>query len=202
MTVSKTFQSTKSPGYPLMSSLHHHAQAVCVYDTLVNTGSFSGPLRISLHCTDKGLLADPKGGIRLMKILSLLTGVYPESAQAQGHHAQFSIRKDDLLGFTLSLKGEAAEAFLSRCIHTFFPLDPTFQGIPLSQLNAQGDLSFTFPSLTQCPELDPLKSLLEEGLYLQVSICTPETSLEGGYRYLTERQFPLLPESAVQENGQ
>ena len=202
MTVSKTFQSTESSDYPLMSSLQHHVQAVCVYDTLVNTGSFSGPLSISLHCTDKGLLVDPKDGIRLMKILSLLTGVYPESAQAQGHHAQFSIRKDDLLGFTLSLKGEAAEAFLSRCIHTFFPLDPTFQGIPLSQLNAQGDLSFTFPSLTHCPELDPLKPLLEEGLYLQVSICTPETSLEGGYRYLTERQFPLLPESAVQENGQ
>ena len=78
-------------------------------------------------CTEKTLASDPKKGIRLLKLMSFLTGIYPESAQAENHHASFHLRKNDLLGFTLSLKGEYAESFLSRCIHTFFPLDPTFQ---------------------------------------------------------------------------
>jgi ribosomal protein L5 len=184
--------------YPLMSRLHAHGKTVCVYDSLLNTGKVTGPLQVSLHCTEKTLASDPKKGIRLLKLMSFLTGIYPESAQAENHHASFHLRKNDLLGFTLSLKGEYAESFLSRCIHTFFPLDPTFQGIPLSGLNLQGDLSFTLNSLDSCPELEPLKPFLEEGFYLQVCIHTPTTTKEEGYRYLTERQFPLLPEKAVQ----
>ena len=182
-----------------MSRLHAHGQTVCVYDSLVNTGSLPGFLRVSLHCTDKGLVTNPHGGVRLLTLFSVLGGQYPSSTQAAAHHAQFRLRKDDLLGFSLGLEGEAAAAFLSRCIHTFFPSDPTFQGISLAQMNAQGNLSFTLPSLAGCPELQGLPFLGEDPFYVQVTVWTPGTTVAEGYRYLTERQFPLLPPSAVHE---
>ena len=189
--------AVKNPEYPLDSPLAFHAQGVCVYDGITNTGKLpSKNLQVSLHCSHTDLLQDRLAGTRLVRILSLLTGIYPSAVYVKKHNAYFGLRKDDAFGFELSLKGEEAHHFLYRVNSVFLPNDPTFQGLSTSAVSQTGMVSFVLDTLALCAELEVLKPLVEEGCVLQLSVWIPNTSKEECIRYLTERQFPFLAEKA------
>jgi large subunit ribosomal protein L5 len=87
------------------------------------------------------------------RLLSLITGQKPKTNQAKKSIAGFKIRKGDLVGLLVTLRGERMYDFLERFLNIVLPRVRDFRGIPQKSVSPDGVLSIGIKEHIVFPEV-------------------------------------------------
>lgn len=141
---------------------------------------------VGKHRTEGTFVDDVEKG------LTLLTGQKPAPRQTRTSVAGFKIRQGQVGGFVCTLRGRRMEDFLERLLRVALPRVRDFRGIPLTSIDAQGNLSIGMREASAFPEVDP--ATIETSFGLQVTIVTTARSREEGLALFRALGFPLAGE--------
>ncbi len=104
--------------------------------------------------TGFGKIRDNQSKIDLIKKdLQLITGQIPAYCKAKISISAFKLRKNEIIGFKVTLRSKKMEDFLDRFINITLPNIRDFKGIKLSSLDKNNNLSigirehFVFPEI-------------------------------------------------------
>lgn len=87
------------------------------------------------------------------KIISLITGQKPRENRAQKSIAGFKLREGDLIGLSVTLRGERMFSFFERLINAVLPRVRDFRGIPEKSVSPDGILNIGLKEHIVFPEL-------------------------------------------------
>jgi len=87
------------------------------------------------------------------KILASISGQKPRENRAQKSIAGFKLREGDLIGLSVTLRGERMYSFLERFINTVLPRVRDFRGIPDKSVSPDGILNIGLKEHIVFPEL-------------------------------------------------
>jgi len=118
------------------------------------------PLKVVVNCGIGRLVAgDDKKDQRVQvqsdatKILSLVTGQKPRQNRAKKSIAGFKLREGDLIGLSVTLRGERMFEFLERFLNLALPRVRDFRGIPKNSVSPEGILNIGIKEHIVFPEL-------------------------------------------------
>lgn len=141
-------------------------------------------------------LGDLRGNEPLQKNvtegLGLITGQKPVPTRAKRAIAGFKIRQNDLIGYTVTLRGKRMYDFLDRLITYVFPRLRDFQGIAVTGFDKHGNFSFGLKEQTVFPEIPYETS--DKNWGMQITIVTTAHDNAGAKLLLQELGFPLVKE--------
>lgn len=86
------------------------------------------------------------------KIFMLITGQKPIRRPAKKSIATFKLRKGEIVGFVVTLRGKRMFDFLTRMLNIALPRVRDFRGIPLSSVDQHGNLSIGISEHIVFPE--------------------------------------------------
>lgn len=121
--------------------------------------------------------------------LSLISGQKPVSKKAKKSISAFKIRKDQIIGTTVVLRGRKMFDFLERLIHIALPRLRDFQGIELSSFDKRGNLTIGIREHIVFPEILPEKAKNIFGL--EITVVTTAKTREEGIELLRLLGFPI-----------
>lgn len=124
--------------------------------------------------------------------LSLITGQKPIKTRAKKAIAGFKLRENDIIGYRVTLRQNAAYDFLDRLITYVFPRIRDFQGFPLKGFDGRGNYSFGLKDQLVFPELPFTNNAATWGL--QVTVVTSAVDKAGTKELLTDLGFPFSKE--------
>lgn len=104
------------------------------------------------------------------KDLQLMTGQKPQVCRARQAVSGFSVRRGDLVGYRVTLRGKRMEDFISRFVGATLPRVRDFRGLPLSSLDGHGNLNVGLEEQLSFPEIRPEKTDVVFGV--QVTFVT------------------------------
>jgi len=117
------------------------------------------PLKVVVNCGFGRLVAgDDKKDQRAQvvgeteKILSLVTGQKPRQNRATKSIAGFKLREGDLIGLSVTLRGQRMFEFLERFLNLALPRVRDFRGIPKSSVSPEGVLNIGIKEHIVFPE--------------------------------------------------
>nr|YP_009646596.1 ribosomal protein L5 [Chloropicon primus]QBX98464.1 ribosomal protein L5 [Chloropicon primus] len=87
-------------------------------------------------------LRTPENLPNLFLALLTITGQTPKTNYAKRPLAGFKLKKDQPLGLQLTLRGEKMNSFLKNLIFIVLPKFVDFSGVPIENLDSQGNLHF------------------------------------------------------------
>lgn len=108
--------------------------------------------------------------------LTAITGQKPYPRKARLSEAGFKIRKNDVVGYAVTLRGEKMWAFVDKLNNIVFPRVRDFKGVSLKSFDAHGNYSLGLKDHTIFPEIDPNKVKGAHGL--QVTMCVDAENVE------------------------
>lgn len=114
----------------------------------------------------------------VQETLRRITGQQPVTNKARISIAGFKIRKGQVVGVSVTLRGRRMWDFLDKLVHVSFPRVRDFRGIPLSTVDESGNLSVGFREHLAFPEIKSDEIELLHGL--QVTITTSAKNREEG----------------------
>jgi len=98
--------------------------------------------------------------------LTTITGAKPSRRTATKAIAGFKLKKGDLAGFTVTLRGKRMQDFLTRLTKLALPGDRDFKGIADSSIDQSGNLTIGIKDMTIFPELRESSGSFSHGLEL------------------------------------
>lgn len=121
--------------------------------------------------------------------LALITGQKVSPRKARLSEAGFKIRKGDVVGLGVTLRGPAMWAFLEKLVAVVLPRSKGFWGLDKKSFDGSGNYSLGIKEHTVFPEINPnnVKSIRP----LQVTITTTAKSLKETYDYLKILGLPF-----------
>lgn len=135
------------------------------------------------------LRLDEKKVNSLAKGLSTITGQVPARRHARKAVAGFKIRQGDLVGLSLTLRGQRMYDFLERLMRIALPRVRDFRGIPKNSFDGHGNLSIGLRELSIFPEIRFEDIDVPHGL--EITIVTTATTDEQGARLLGRLGMPF-----------
>jgi large subunit ribosomal protein L5 len=102
--------------------------------------------------------------------LSLIVGQRPNPRKARLSEAGFKIKKGDVVGYSVTLRGERMWAFLDKFVNIVLPRVRDFQGLNLKSFDNSGNYSFGTKDHTIFPEVNQNKVKGIRGLQVNFSI--------------------------------
>lgn len=124
------------------------------------------------------------------KGLALATGQKPSPTVARRSIAGLKVRQGQVVGFRCTLRGRRMEDFLTRLLTVVLPRVRDFRGIPLSSLDAQGNLTIGIREVSvSFPEVDP--AVIETSFGLEVTIVTTARNRDEAVALFRSLGFPL-----------
>lgn len=148
--------------------------------------------RVSAVTVSVGLsvgLKDPKFLDMAETVLMRITGQRPARTRAKKSISNFKIRQGMVVGMRVTLRGARLWHFLDKLLHVTLPRVRDFRGIPLSGVDARGNISIGFREFLPFPEIRPDEVERVHGL--QVTVTTTARSREKGIVLLKALGFPL-----------
>jgi large subunit ribosomal protein L5 len=130
------------------------------------------------------------------KGLTLITGQKPVRTLARKSIAGFKLRAGQVAGLKVTLRGARMEDFLTRLLHVVLPRVRDFRGIPVKNIDAQGNLSLGFREAHAFPEVDAQS--VETPFGLQVTVVTTARSRDEARVLFEGLRFPLT-ENVVEQ---
>jgi len=135
-------------------------------------------------------------GIKEPKVLDVveqtllrITGQKPVKTKAKKSIASFKIRQGMIVGTMVTLRGRRMWDFLARLINATFPRIRDFRGLPLSLIDARGNISIGFREHLPFPEI---RSDEVERIHgLQVTVTTTAGDRKKGQLLLRALGFPF-----------
>lgn len=126
--------------------------------------------------------------------LALLTGQKPAPTRARKSVAGFKLREGQVAGMRVTLRGKRMEDFLRRLVHVALPRVRDFRGIPVTSIDASGNLTIGIREAQVFPEVDP--RTVETPFGLEVTVVTTAASAEEARVLFDALGFPMT-EGAV-----
>jgi large subunit ribosomal protein L5 len=84
--------------------------------------------------------------------LAKITGQKPSARQAKKSIASFKLREGEVIGQTVTLRGERMNSFVDKLIHIAFPRTKDFRGLDSKALDDIGNLTLGIKEHTIFPE--------------------------------------------------
>lgn len=125
----------------------------------------------------------------IMNELAQIIGQKPLETKSKKSIAGFKVREDVTVGGKGTLRGKRMWDFLDRLVHIALPRTRDFQGIPVSNIDTEGNLNMGIKEHSIFPEMKPEK--LRRTFGLQVTVTTTAKNHEEGMVLFRELRFPL-----------
>lgn len=141
----------------------------------------------------KRVVASGKGSLDpLVKDVTRITGQKPVFRVARKAIASFKLREGLPVGIYVTLRKKRAEDFLQRLIRVALPRTRDFQGIPMSALDASGNLNTGIREQTIFPEAasDPTGIIFG----MQMTVVTTARNRKEAEELFRLLGFPLRKE--------
>jgi len=121
--------------------------------------------------------------------LAVITGQTPSFRPAKKAVASFGIRRGDIVGLAVTLRGRRMWDFLEKLIKVVLPRTKDFKGISKRSFDSHGNLTIGIMEHTVFPEIDPHK--VEKIRGLEVTVATNTTNDERAYAVLKGLGVPF-----------
>ena len=121
--------------------------------------------------------------------LALITGQQPAATRSKKSIANFKLRKDQLIGAKVTLRGDRMYEFLERLIKAALPRIRDFRGVPPRSFDGHGNYTLGVPDQTIFPEVEPDK--IKRNIGFDVTIVTTAGTDEEAKSLLSEMGMPF-----------
>ncbi len=121
--------------------------------------------------------------------LTKITGQKPIKTKAKKAISAFKVRENMVVGASVTLRGQKMFDFLEKLINISIPRIRDFRGLPLKNIDKQGNLNLGFREHTVFPEIK--SDELEKVHGLQICITTNAGSYEKGLELFKLMGFPF-----------
>ena len=140
--------------------------------------------------TSVGSQADLKQAMEEAKAeLALITGQLPAETRAKKSIANFKLRKDQIIGAKVTLRGDRMYEFLERLIKTALPRIRDFRGVSPRCFDGNGNYTLGVPDQTIFPEIEMDK--IKRNIGFDVTIVTTARTNEEAKSLLSELGMPF-----------
>lgn len=121
--------------------------------------------------------------------LKKITGQAPVKTLAKKSISNFKIRKGQVIGLKVTLRGKRMYEFLDRLVHITLPRVHDFRGLPVKGFDRQGNYTIGMKDQLAFPEIKA--ESIEQLHGLEIVITTSAANAEEGYELLKGLGFPL-----------
>ena len=140
--------------------------------------------------TSVGSQADLKQAMEEAKAeLALITGQQPAETRAKKSIANFKLRKDQIIGAKVTLRGDRMYEFLERLIKAALPRIRDFRGVSPRCFDGNGNYTLGVPDQTIFPEIEMDK--IKRNIGFDVTIVTTARTDEEAKSLLSELGMPF-----------
>ena len=140
--------------------------------------------------TSVGSQADVKQAVEDAKTeLALITGQRAAETRAKKSIANFKLRKDQVIGAKVTLRGEMMYDFLERLIKTALPRIRDFRGVSPRCVDGQGNYTLGVSDQSIFPEVELDK--IKRNIGFDVTIVTTARTNEEAKSLLSELGMPF-----------
>jgi large subunit ribosomal protein L5 len=140
--------------------------------------------------TSVGSQADVKQAVEDAKTeLALITGQRAAETRAKKSIANFKLRKDQVIGAKVTLRGEMMYDFLERLIKTALPRIRDFRGVSPRCFDGQGNYTLGVSDQSIFPEVELDK--IKRNIGFDVTIVTTARTNEEAKSLLSELGMPF-----------
>lgn len=138
---------------------------------------------VGKHRDDKAYLE------AVRKDLKAITGQAPHERRAKRAVSGFNVRRGNLVGYRVTLRGQRGEDFIRRLVHVTLPRVRDFRGVASKSFDGHGNLSIGLSEQLAFPEIHPEKTDVVFGV--QVTLVTSAQDDKAGADLLRSLGFPL-----------
>ena len=125
----------------------------------------------------------------IIKEVSLMTGQRPIITKARQSIAGFKIRQGDPVGLMTTLRGRRMRDFFEKIVNVVLPRVRDFRGLPLKNIDKEGNLNIGFRDQIVFPEINPETSKVNFGL--QVTVVLQKKNREEAIAFYRQKGVPL-----------
>jgi large subunit ribosomal protein L5 len=126
--------------------------------------------------------------------LTQLTGQKPSPRAARLSVASFKIRQNDVVGYTVTLRGERMWAFLDKLINVALPRVRDFRGLSNTAFDEGGNYSIGIKEHVIFPEVNP--NATKGNRSLQITMVMSQKDVVANKYLLKELGIPFKEEEA------
>lgn len=137
-----------------------------------------------------GNLRDNKEQVKIMRNdLALITGQQPAPRKSRKAIAGFKLRQGEIIGYSVTLRGERMYSFLAKLVNIVIPRIRDFRGLSIEKFDGKGNYSFGIKEHTIFPEIEAEKV---KNLYgLSITITTSAKNNADGEKLLRVLGLPF-----------
>lgn len=135
------------------------------------------------------LIKEPKILETVESTLRRISGQKPVFSKAKKSISNFKMRKGQIIGAKVTLRGKRMFDFLGKLIKITLPRVRDFRGVPLKSLDSQGNLTIGFKEFLAFPEIRPDE--VEKVHGLEVTIVSNSKKREVAKQLFTYLGFPF-----------
>jgi len=140
--------------------------------------------------TSVGSHSDVKQALEDAKTeLALITGQRPAETRAKKSISNFKLRKDQIIGAKVTLRGERMYEFMERLIKAALPRIRDFRGIPAKGFDGHGNYTLGVSDQSIFPEVELDK--IKRNIGFDVTIVTTAGTDDEAKSLLTEMGMPF-----------
>ncbi|MBN1374454.1 50S ribosomal protein L5 [Candidatus Dojkabacteria bacterium] len=126
----------------------------------------------------------------VVSILTQITGQKPVETKANVAVSNFGIRRGDVVGVKVTLRGERMWSFAEKFLNIVLPRFRDFRGIAKKSIDQSGNLHIGVLDHMVFIEIDPNK--VQNNRSFQVSLVANASSAEAGLEFFTRLGFPFI----------
>lgn len=182
MSLKEIYQKKVQPALRAKFNYRNLLAVPKIVKVVINTGL--GRLRAS-----DGRTLDPKILEEAEKIFSLITGQKPARTLAKKAIADFKVRKGQILGLKVTLRGRRMYDFLERLINLALPRTRDFRGLDPKVIDEKGNLTIGLKEHIVFPEIS--QEDIHHIFGLEAAIKTTAGDKEKGLELLKLMGFPF-----------
>ncbi len=124
------------------------------------------------------------------KTLTNITGQKPMRNKSKKSISNFKIREGQIIGASVTLRGQRMYEFLDRLIMLTLPRVRDFRGLNPESFDARGNYTLGFKEHLAFPEITGAE--MGDIIHgVEITVCTSADSKESGRTLLTELGFPF-----------
>jgi len=125
----------------------------------------------------------------IIQDLTVITGQKPLQTKTRQAIAGFKVRQGATAGAKVTLRKEKMWDFLNRFVHITLPRTRDFQGLPVKNIDKNGNLNIGVREHNIFPEIKPEKVTRNFGL--EVTVVSTARDENEGYALFKQLGFPL-----------
>ena len=121
--------------------------------------------------------------------MAVIAGQKPSERRSRVSISNFKLRKGQLVGVSVTLRGEKMWDFYEKLVTIVFPRVKDFRGITKKNFDGKGNYNFVLKEVVVFPEIDANKVVFNKPV--QVTIKTTAGDNEKGYALLKALNMPF-----------